>query len=440
VRRLAAARIVSSGGSQAAQIALVYELSERTGSGLWVVAALFASISAGGLLGPLSGWVADRYDRRVVMVVSEIAAGLAYFALVFARAPLLLVAGALAATVLGAPFRAASAAAVPNLVEPIDLAWANGVLATAFNVALVIGPFVGGALVAASGASLVFAVNTVSFLVSAAVIAWTPGRFGGHAAAIAARAPGGDRAEVSPGDVPAGLSPGTVSPGGGLAGVSVGDGGASGEPSATGHGSAGSVLAGFRLLVRHPLLGLLGVASALAYAAFGAALVIDPELARQFDAGSVGYGLLTTVWGGGAVLGAMVAGRTVTPSNATRAVVFGMAAMAISLGGVVVLPTFVLIVAAGAIGGIGNGFVFVPWLLLVQHLTADAVRARVIAAAEAIDQVAFLGGMGLGVVALALVTPQHAYTTTASVLVLATLAALGAWRAEARRSAAGAPR
>src|SRR3954468_15208618 len=293
VRRLAAARIVSSGGSQAAQIALVYELSVRTGSGLWVVAALFASISAGGLLGPLSGWVADRYDRRTVMVVSEIAAGLAYFALVFAREPLLLVVGALAATVLGAPFRTASPAAVPNLVEPTDLAWANGVLATAFNVALVIGPFVGGALVAVWGASLVFAVNTVSFLVSAAVIAWTPGHFGGHAGATA---------------------------------------GSADEVASTGHGSTGSVLAGFGLLVHHPLLGLLGVSSALAYAAFGAALVIDPELARQFDAGSVGYGLLTTVWGAGAVFGAMLAGRKVTPANATRAVVFGMAAMAISLG------------------------------------------------------------------------------------------------------------
>jgi MFS family permease len=61
VRRLAGARLVSAGGSQAAQIALVYRVYEVTHSGEWVAAALLASISVGGLLGPLSGWVADRF-------------------------------------------------------------------------------------------------------------------------------------------------------------------------------------------------------------------------------------------------------------------------------------------------------------------------------------------------------------------------------------------
>ena len=167
VRRLAAARIVSAGGSQAAQVALVYQIYATTGSGSWVVAALFASISVGGLLGPLSGWVADRYDRRRVMVASELAAGVVYLAMAITHAPGLLVGAALAATVLGAPFRAASAAAMPNLVATDDLPWANGLLGTAFNVALVAGPFIGGALVAASGARLEFAVNAATFVLSA---------------------------------------------------------------------------------------------------------------------------------------------------------------------------------------------------------------------------------------------------------------------------------
>ena len=380
VRRLAAARIVSAGGSQAAQVALVYQIYATTGSGSWVVAALFASISVDGLLGPLSGWVADRYDRRRVMVASELAAGVVYLAMAITHAPGLLVGAALAATVLGAPFRAASAAAMPNLVATDDLPWANGLLGTAFNVALVAGPFIGGALVAASGARLVFAVNAATFVLSAGLIAMTSGAFGGGSTNVAE------------------------------------------------HHDTRALLAGFRLLLGNRLLAPLAAASALAFGAFGAALVIDPALAQSFGAGAVGYGLLTTVWGGGAVLGALLAGRTVRAEQAPRAVLWGMTAMAISLGSIVVLPTFALIVAAGAIGGVGNGFVFIPWLLLVQHHTSDALRGRVIAAAEAFDQIAFLCGMAVAVPTIELVGPQRAYGLAGLLLAVAALAAAKAMR------------
>jgi MFS family permease len=167
----------------------------------------------------------------------------------------------------------------------------------------------------------------------------------------------------------------------------------------------------------------------LAFSSFGTALVIDPALSRYFHAGAVGYGLLTAVWGAGAVAGALVAGRVVTVERAPRAVVWGMVAMAVSLGAVALLPTFALIVAAGAIGGVGDGFVFVPWLLLVQHHTADAVRGRAVAAVEAFDQIAFLAGMGLAVPAIAVAGPHHAYAVTGILLAFASIAAALATRA-----------
>ncbi len=373
VRKLATARVVSAGGSQAAQIALIYQIYAVTGSGLWVAAALFGSISLGGLLGPVSGLIADRFDRKRVMVMSELTAGAAYLGLVFAHRPVVLLAGALAATALASPFRAASAAAIPNLVAADDLPWANAQLGAAFNVALVAGPVVGGALVAASGADLVFAVNAVSFAISAAVIATTRGTFG---------AP---KHHFVPEE----------------------------------HRASG-LFAGFRFIVSSGRLAPLAVASALAFASFGTALVIDPALSRYFHAGSLGYGLLTAVWGAGAVVGAVVAGRVVTVERAHHAVVRGMAAMAVSLGSIAVLPTFPLIVAAGAIGGAGSGFVFIPWLLLLQHHSPDHVRGRVVAAADAFDQIAFLAGMGLAVPAIALANPHRAYALAGMLLVAAT--------------------
>jgi MFS family permease len=371
VRRLAVARVVSVGGSQAALVALVYEIYATTRSGVWVAAALLGSVGVGGLLAPISGWTADRFDRRTVMVVSELTAGAAYTAMVFFHSPGLLLAGALAATILGAPFRAASAAALPNLVDANDLAWANGLLGAASNVALVVGPILGGALVAASGASTVFAVNAATFAMSGLLISVTTGQF--HASKRA--------------DIPA--------------------------------RNTESLFVGFRILVSSRRLAPLAAASALAYGAFGAAMVIDPVLTRYFHAGSVGYGLLTAVWGGGAVIGAVVAGKTVSISRAPKAVVWGMGAMAVSLGSIALLPAFAPIVAAGALGGVGSGFVFVPWLLLIQHHTADAQRGRVVAAAEAFDQITFVIGMGIAVPVISLSDPHRAYALAGVLLTAA---------------------
>ena len=132
------------------------------------------------------------------------------------------------------------------------------------------------------------------------------------------------------------------------------------------------------------------------------------------------------------MLGSLVAGKIIRVDSAASAVAWGMTAMAVSLGSIVVLPNFALIVAAGAIGGVGNGFVFIPWLLLIQHRTADAIRARVIAAAEAFDQIAFFAGMGLAVPALNLIGPHHAYALTGIMLVGAAISAVRAMLGPAR--------
>ena len=72
VRRLSAARLASSGGTHAAQIALAFTVYERTHSSLWVSTSLVASAGVVGLVGPLSGRVSDRFDRRRVMVLAEL--------------------------------------------------------------------------------------------------------------------------------------------------------------------------------------------------------------------------------------------------------------------------------------------------------------------------------------------------------------------------------
>jgi MFS family permease len=152
IRLLAAARFASSGGSQAAQVALAYEVYERTSSAAWVSASLVASAGVVGLLGPISGRLSDRLDRRRLMVASELAGAIGWATVLLADAPITLVLAALVATAANAPFRSASGASVPNLVKAEHLSWANSAIATATNAAMVVGPLLGGAVIGAVGA------------------------------------------------------------------------------------------------------------------------------------------------------------------------------------------------------------------------------------------------------------------------------------------------
>ena len=376
VRRLSLARAVSFAGTQAAQVALVYQVYADTRSATWVAITVGGTAAIGGAMAPVSGWAADRFDRRLVMSLSEMASGVVYVALVFVSQPALLVLLALTATLIGSPFRAASAAAIPNLVAAAELPWANAQLAASANAALVGGPLAGGAILSTAGVGAVFAINAATFLVSGGLTLSVRGRF--------SKASHHD-------ERPRAWKP---------------------------------AFKGFVVLASNKLLLSIATASALSYAAFGMVLIVDPLLARHYHAGPVGYGLLTTVWGVGSTLGAIIAGRTVTARRAPAAVAWGTAAMACSLGSIAALPGFWMIVSVGTIGGTGAGFVFVPWILLIQTHTPDETRGRAVAAADALDQVFFLAGMGVAVPAVIATGPHHVYALVGIILALATVVAL----------------
>src|SRR5207244_4172332 len=74
IRRLAAARVISVTGSEAAWIGLMVAIYAATHSTVWMSAALFVTIGASGISTPLLGALGDRFDRRRVMIGSELAA------------------------------------------------------------------------------------------------------------------------------------------------------------------------------------------------------------------------------------------------------------------------------------------------------------------------------------------------------------------------------
>src|SRR5947209_1283979 len=87
VFRLAAARAISLAGSEAAYLALVALVYHKTGSAYWVSAAVLAMVGAATLAGPFAGALGDRYDRRLVMIASDVTAAGAFLGIALVHEP-----------------------------------------------------------------------------------------------------------------------------------------------------------------------------------------------------------------------------------------------------------------------------------------------------------------------------------------------------------------
>lgn len=165
------ARTVSQWGDAFNTVALALLVYSLTRTGLGVSGLALAEIVPVLLLGPVAGAVVDRLPRVRVMMVADLArAGLA-FALPFLESH---VAGVYAVAVgLGAAavfFNPAAQSVLPAIVRERDLVAANSGLWTAAVVSQVVLAPVAGVVVAVSGFTWAFWINSVSYLVSAAAL------------------------------------------------------------------------------------------------------------------------------------------------------------------------------------------------------------------------------------------------------------------------------
>lgn len=148
-RYLFLAEIVVFGGDWFVLIPLVSLLQTLTGSGLPGAITLAAETAVLALVLPFAGTLADRMNRRKLMVLANIGAIIAITLLLALRSPAMAwlgpVAISLAATAK-AFYSPAASAALPNLVEPKDLAAANAVAGSAWGTMAVVGASLGGVL------------------------------------------------------------------------------------------------------------------------------------------------------------------------------------------------------------------------------------------------------------------------------------------------------
>lgn len=155
-----------------AAVLLMYDLTHSTFLVGMVTVAQFA---APFVLAPVAGAVVDRFDRRRILTIAQIAASIAsgfLAVLTFtgnSTVPLVLLAIALLG-VCQAFHSPAQITLVPLLTLPHEREIALSLNSTQFNLARAIGPVVASALVVIGGVPLAFAFNAVSYLFYAAAL------------------------------------------------------------------------------------------------------------------------------------------------------------------------------------------------------------------------------------------------------------------------------
>lgn len=173
-RRLIASMALSSAGDWLYNIALLVFVFERTGSATWVAIATIMRLAPYVLFGAVGGAIADRNDGRRVMIVSDLVRAALMVGLVLVAttdAPVFLaVVFAFLTTAGGTAYLPTVVKAVPSMVSEHDLAGANAVRSTVDNASVVVGPAVGGAVLALGSPTWAFAANALTFLLSAVVV------------------------------------------------------------------------------------------------------------------------------------------------------------------------------------------------------------------------------------------------------------------------------
>jgi predicted MFS family arabinose efflux permease len=169
-RYLWTATLVSNAGSWMQKVATAWLIYKMTGSEAWLGADAFASGMPTVVFLPWGGVLADRVERRTLLIFTNaLYAVLALLLACLAGLGLLRVWHILTVSAAGGVLQAAmvpaSASLLPSLVGEEDVPNAVALNSVQFNLSRVLGPAVGGATLIYLGAPWSFAFNAASFLI-----------------------------------------------------------------------------------------------------------------------------------------------------------------------------------------------------------------------------------------------------------------------------------
>ncbi|MGI5211495.1 MFS transporter [Plantactinospora sp. CA-290183] len=375
----AGARAVSACGDYLAAISLALALQSAGAGGIAVSGVMLAAALPLVLLAPLTGRLADRMDSRTLLVGAGGAQAGCCVVLAYAeRVDVILVFVALLACGL-AVTQPTLAALLPEMVRRVDLPRASALNQTAALLGMLLAPGLAGLLVGQFGVRVPLLIDAASYLALVAAGLLLRTRRGGRRTTASTRPPG-----------PAPVTPAAV------AGI---------RPAA-----------GWRLR-RDPLLWTMVVAVAGTIAGVGAVNVIEVFYVREtLHASTTMFGLVSTAWILGMLIGAGLLARTARRARDDGAlaqgvlVLLGLACLAVALGAVV--PAAGWLLPLWLIGGVANGGLNVFSNLVLTNRVPPAERGRAFAAQGAANQGAGMFGFLVGGVLLARFAPRPLVAVT----------------------------
>ena len=180
-------------------LALIVVLAAHDGGSGWIAAAVIARLTPRLLFGAIGGAVADRYDRRRLLVTLDASRAVLMALLTAIIAvdgpPHAAVGIVFVVCALGTPYRPAVSAALPRLVDEQSLGPTNAIWSAVGQIINLLGPVAGLALLAIGPTWLAFALNAASFAVAVVLVLGT----GDLGRAASGREPGGPLADLAAG-------------------------------------------------------------------------------------------------------------------------------------------------------------------------------------------------------------------------------------------------
>ena len=386
-RKLWLATALSLFGDFFNYVAMAWLVLQLTGSSLALGTVLLVQALPRAVLMLVGGALADRLSSRMTMLGSMglravLVAALAVFALT-GRIQIWEVYGFAAMFgIVDAFFMPARQSILPAVVADRELEPGNAVLNVTSQATVVVGPVLGGLVVAAFGTGWAFAGDAAFFAIGFVLILTLP----------AFRAT------------------------------------ASAKPRAGG-GLGGQIVAGFRYawadIGIRVLLIVIAVVDFGANAALGVGL---PTLAHgRFAGGAAGLGVLLGAWGVGATAGALGAGFVSPPKRFGRLIVFLCVWLGLGIGAVGLVPSLVPAALAMGLSGVGTGVVNTYGISWLQRRIDPAMQGRVMS-------LVMLASMGMTPVAYAVSGPIANVNPTALFVIAGGLMILCGLGAAASRS------
>ncbi|MEV0287176.1 MULTISPECIES: MFS transporter [unclassified Kribbella] len=172
-RALFLAGVLSVAGDQLARVALSVLVFDRTNSAGLTALTYALTYVPDLLFGPLLAGFADRYPRRAVMIVTDLARAVLVAAMAIQALPLLVVIVLLLGLqAFGSPFNAARAATLPAVLPGDHYVLGKAANDMVVQFSQVLGFGTGGVIVVAVGTSGGLLLDSATFLLSAALIAF----------------------------------------------------------------------------------------------------------------------------------------------------------------------------------------------------------------------------------------------------------------------------